>query len=136
MQLASAVIYVDEGKVPEALDFYTRALGLERRFYDPDYQYGELASDGAFLAVAAHSTGVRLMPGGYRSPAPGTAVTNVELAFTVDDVGSAFGRAVAAGASVLAAPYTLPWGQDVAYVQSPDGTIIGLCAPAPVAPAS
>lgn len=130
MQLASAVIYVDDGRVPETLDFYRRALGLALKFYDPDYQYGELVGDGAFVAVAAHATGSRLMPA-YRPPPAGMRVANVELAFTVTDVGAAFSRAVAAGASVLASPYTLPWGQEVAYVQSPDGTILGLCAPLP-----
>lgn len=134
MQLASAVLYVDDGTVPAVLDFYTRAFGMARRFYDPDYQYGELATGEAILAVAAHSAGVRLMPGGYAPPAAGSRVENVEIAFTVLDVPAAFGRAVDAGAAVLAAPYTLPWGQEVAYVRSPEGTLVGLCAPLPASP--
>lgn len=133
MLLASAVLYVDDGTVPAVLDFYTRAFGLARRFYDPDYQYGELATEGAILAVAAHAAGVRLMPDGYRAPTTSTRVAHVEIAFTVDDVRGAFERAVAAGAAVLAAPYELPWGQEVAYVRSPEGTLIGLCAPLPAA---
>ena len=125
MELTSAVIYVDDGTVPAVLDFYERALGLSRRFYDPDYQFGELAGDGATLAVASHHTGERLMPR-YPRPDAGTPVQNVEIAFTTGDVPGAFARAVAAGASVLAAPYLLPWGQEAAYVQAPDGTVLGL----------
>jgi len=34
-----------------------------------------------------------------------------------------------AGAKSLASPYVTSWGQKVAYVQSPDGTIIGICSP-------
>jgi catechol 2,3-dioxygenase-like lactoylglutathione lyase family enzyme len=132
MELASVVLYVADGSVPAALDFYERALGLARRFYDADYQFGELAGDGvATLAVAAYATGERLMPG-YRRPAMPTRVQHAEIAFTTRDVRGAFARAVAAGAVVLAEPYVLPWGQEVAYVQAPDGTIVGLCAPPPV----
>lgn len=132
MELTSVVVYVEDGAVPATLEFYERALGLTRRFYDPGYQFGELAGCGAAtLAVAAHSTGERLMPAGYERPSLGTRVTNIEVAFTTNDVRSAFTRAVAAGAKVLAEPYVLPWGQEVAYVRAPDGTLLGLCAPLP-----
>jgi catechol 2,3-dioxygenase-like lactoylglutathione lyase family enzyme len=132
MELTSVVVYVEDGAVPATLEFYERALGLTRRFYDPDYQFGELTGCGvATLAVAAHSTGERLMPAGYERPSLGTRVRNIEVAFTTDDVRGAFTRAVAAGAQVLAEPYVLPWGQEVAYVRAPDGTLLGLCAPLP-----
>ncbi|MBC7955310.1 MAG: VOC family protein, partial [Cytophagales bacterium] len=36
-------------------------------------------------------------------------------------------KAVEAGASVLSAPITKPWGQTVAYVRCPDGTLVELC---------
>jgi lactoylglutathione lyase len=36
---------------------------------------------------------------------------------------------VAAGAAVVAAPREMPWGQTVAYVRSPEGTVLGLCTP-------
>jgi catechol 2,3-dioxygenase-like lactoylglutathione lyase family enzyme len=132
MELATVVVYVDDGAVPAALEFYERALGLTRRFYDPDYQFGELAGRATVtLAVAAHVTGERLMPAGYERPSLGTRVANAEVAFTTDNVRGAFTRAVAAGAKVLAEPYVLPWGQEVAYVRAPDGTLLGLCAPLP-----
>ncbi len=103
MELATVVVYVDDGAVPAALEFYERALGLTRRFYDPDYQFGELAGRGTVtLAVAAHVTGERLMPAGYERPSLGTRVANTEVAFTTDNVRGAFTRAVAAGAKVLA----------------------------------
>ncbi|HSA56611.1 MAG TPA: VOC family protein [Gemmatimonadaceae bacterium] len=133
MQLSTAVLYVDDGRVPDVLSFYERAFGFTRRFYDPVYQYGELVTGVATLAVAAHATGALLMPGGYVAPPPGTAVTNTEIAFTTDDVPRAFERAVAAGAAVVTAPYAVPWGQTVAYVRSVEGTIIGLCTPLPAA---
>ena len=38
-------------------------------------------------------------------------------------------HALAAGAKLLVAPTTKPWGQTLAYVQAPEGTIIELCTP-------
>lgn len=136
MELASVVIYVDDGTVAQALAFYENALGLTRRFYDPEFQFGELcgATGTATLAIAAHAAAERLMPIEYRRPAPGTPVTNAEVAFTTADVRGAFDRAMAAGATLLAAPYITPWGQQVAYVRAPDGTLVGLCAPISAAP--
>jgi lactoylglutathione lyase len=131
VQLSHAVVYVDDGGVPAVVEFYERAFGLTRRFYDPTYQYAELDSGPATVAIAAHAAGSFMMPGAYEAPAPGTRVTNTELAFTLNDVERAFDRAVAAGAVPLTPPYTVPWGQTVAYVRSVEGTIIGLCTPLP-----
>ena len=51
----------------------------------------------------------------------------MEIGFTVADVPAAYERAVAAGARPMAAPLTKPWGQTVAYVRCPDGTLVELC---------
>jgi uncharacterized glyoxalase superfamily protein PhnB len=51
----------------------------------------------------------------------------MEIGFTVADVQAAYDRAIAAGARALAAPATKPWGQTVAYVRCPDGTLVELC---------
>ncbi|HEX6049102.1 MAG TPA: VOC family protein [Gemmatimonadaceae bacterium] len=134
MHLSHAVVYVDDGTVPAVLEFYERAFGLTRRFYDATYQYAELVSGPATVAIAAHAAGELMMPGAYRSPGPGSRVVNTELAFTLADVQGAFDRAVAAGAEPITAPYAVPWGQTVAYVRSVEGTIIGLCTPLPVTP--
>ena len=53
----------------------------------------------------------------------------MELAFSTRDVEGAYGRAVEAGAAVLAAPAVMPWGQTIAYLRSVEGTIIALCTP-------
>lgn len=129
MLFSTAVLYVDDGTVSEVLAFYERAFNLERRFYDPEYEYGELAAGPATIAVAAHAAGARIMGRGYPTPPPLGGVANAELAFTTNDVYGAFAQAVAAGAEPLTEPYAVPWGQTVAYVRSVEGTIIGLCTP-------
>jgi catechol 2,3-dioxygenase-like lactoylglutathione lyase family enzyme len=59
------------------------------------------------------------------SPAP----LGVEIGLVTADVAAACERAVQAGAVQLAAPTRKPWGQTVAYVRTPDGTLVELCTP-------
>ncbi|MFN8169135.1 MAG: VOC family protein [Candidatus Nanopelagicales bacterium] len=51
----------------------------------------------------------------------------MEVGLVVDDVAAACERAVGAGAALLSAPTTKPWGQVVAYVRCPDGCLVELC---------
>lgn len=126
VRIASTVIYVDD--LAAALEFYRRAVGLEPRFYDEGAGFAELGAEGR-LALAAHRAGELMMPGAYNQH--GRQVSAVEVAFHADDVPAAYDRAVAAGASPLTAPRQMPWGQTVAYVQSPEGTILGFITPMP-----
>ena len=126
LKFGGTSIFVDD--VPATLDFYRRAFGLETRFYDPDYEFGELETGGPPVAFGSHRLGERLMPGAYVRPGSGQS-SGVEVAFFTSDVSGAFARAVAAGAAPLAQPKVMPWGQTVAYVRSLEGTIIGLATP-------
>ena len=63
LKYGGTAIYVND--VPAALDFYRRAFGLQRRFFDDALQYGELQTSGKVVAFAAHSLGEILMPGRY-----------------------------------------------------------------------
>ena len=131
LSFAGTAIYVD-GDVPGILEFYRRAFGLETRFYDPVYEYGELQTGSHILAFATHKAGEFLMAGRYPRPSS-NQLSGVEIAFFTADVAAAFARAVAAGATALAEPKTMPWGQTVAYVRSIEGTIVGLATPMPPA---
>ena len=127
LRFGSTVIYVPDD-VPGVLDFYRRAFGLETRYYDPTYEFGELETGGPSVAFATHRTGELMMPGQYRRSESGRP-SGVEVAFFTPDVAAAFTRAIGAGATTLAEPKVLPWGQTVAYVRSIEGTIVGLCTP-------
>src|SRR5262245_15945264 len=125
VKYGGTAIYVDD--VPAALDFYRRAFGLETRFFDEALQYGDLQTGGALVAFASHRLGEMLMPGHHAQGRP----AGVELGFIAHDVPAAFAKAVAAGALPLAEPKVMPWGATVAYLRSPDGTILGLSTPIP-----
>jgi uncharacterized glyoxalase superfamily protein PhnB len=122
-----AAIYVDD--VRAVLDFYRRAFGFETRFFDPEYEYGELSAGGVHLGIASHKLGRVLMPGRY-DPAKNAAESfALEIGLVTDDVPGAFARAVAAGAVAVVEPRIMPWGGGVAYVRSIEGTLIVLCTP-------
>ncbi len=123
MNYGSTVLFVND--VPAVMEFYCRAFGFEMRFYDEDYQFGELDAGGAVLGFASHQCGERMMPGGYTPPAGGRP-SGVEIAFFTSDVSAAFDKATGAGAEPVAEPKEMPWGQTVAYVRSVEGTIVGL----------
>lgn len=128
LRFGSTVIYVDD--LPATIDFYRRALGMEPRFYDEAAGFAELGPEGQ-IALAAHRAGELMMPGAFNQA--GKQVSAVEIAFYTGEVQAAFDRAVAAGARELTPPRVMAWGQTVAYVQSPEGTILGFVTPAPPA---
>jgi catechol 2,3-dioxygenase-like lactoylglutathione lyase family enzyme len=122
MRYASTILYVPD--VGAAVAFYTTAFGLEPGFADPGGTYATLAGEGGQLAFASHdqaAAGVgdegRAAPAGF------------EVWIETDDVPGAVERAVAAGAELLHEPVVKPWGQTVAYVRDPNGTLVELAEP-------
>src|SRR5262245_4004244 len=99
LKFGATAIYV--ANVPAALDFYRRAFGLETRFYDPHFEYGELETGAVVLALGSHRLGERLMPGEYMRSESGQTY-GVEIAFFTSDVSKWFEKAVAEGAVPLA----------------------------------
>lgn len=127
LTLGSMVIYVESG-VQDILDFYRAAFGFETQFYDPDFDFGELETGGPSIAISSHKAG-EFMTGSQYPRSDSTRPANVEIALLTPDVDAAYTKAVSAGATPIAAPKTMPWGQTVAYVLSIEGTLIGLLTP-------
>ena len=127
LQFATAVIYTDD--VPTTVAFYGRATGLTPSYYDRALGFAQLGPEGA-VAIASHAAGALMLEAGY-APTQHGRVRAVELAFWADDVPAAFDAAVAAGAVALTPPRVMPWGQTVAYVEAPEGTILGFITRVP-----
>ena len=68
------------------------------------------------------------MPNGYIK-ANGDKPLGVEIALVTDDVAAAYTKALDAGAMSIKEPLAKPWGQIVAYVRCPDGTLVEICSP-------
>ena len=116
-------------------------------FLDPDRQYScayfaepGMTLEEAQLAKKRHIAAKLLLHPGQRvldigsgwgglglhlAETDGIDVTGVTL--STEQLALANERAVAAGARPMAAPLTKPWGQTVAYVRCPDGTLVELC---------
>ena len=127
MRFGYTILYVDD--VSRAIDFYERAFGLTCRFVSDDATYGEMETGDTTLSFASHSLVGGSLPGGYRHNDPAEPPAGVEIGFVMDDVPAAWDAAVAAGAVVVSAPTTKPWGQTVAYVRDPNGTLVELGEP-------
>lgn len=127
MNFAYTLVYVAD--VAASLDFYERAFGLQRRFLHESGAYGELETGATALAFVDHATARDSVGGDYVAADASPRPLGMEIGFTTADVAAAYARAVAAGATGLAAPTVKPWGQTVAYVRCPDGSLVELCTP-------
>jgi catechol 2,3-dioxygenase-like lactoylglutathione lyase family enzyme len=127
MNFAYTIVYVPD--VSASLAFFERAFGLKTRFLHESGAYGEVdtGAGGATLAFVDHETARDSVQHDYVQAHASPQPLGMELGFTVSDVQAAYDRAVAAGARPLAAPVTKPWGQTVAYVRCPDGSLVELC---------
>ena len=127
MKLGYTIIYVAD--VRAAAQFYGDAFGFATRFVHEGGDYAELATGETTLAFAAHALGEANFPQGYTKLTDLPQPAGIELALVTDDVHLAVSRAIAAGATAIAAPTVKPWGQTVAYIRAPDGTLVELCTP-------
>ena len=120
------IAYVPD--VRAAIAFYEKSFGLERNFLAEDASFGELKTGETKLAFASETLGDSHFEGGFARPSAEQPF-NVEIALVFDDVGAAFARALENGASALSEPTQKSWGQVVAYVRDPFGTLVELATP-------
>lgn len=127
MHFAYTLVYVAD--VAASLAFFDKAFGLPPRYLHESGAYGEVdtGAGGVKLAFVDHATARDSVQADYVAADTSAKPLGMEIGFTVADVQAAFDRAVAAGAQALAAPVSKPWGQVVAYVRCPDGTLVELC---------
>jgi catechol 2,3-dioxygenase-like lactoylglutathione lyase family enzyme len=122
MRYASTILYVPD--VAAAVAFYGEAFGLEPGFVEHGGTYATLAGEGGTLAFASHDQAAQGVGDEARRPPAG-----FEVWIETGDVPGAVQRALAAGAELVHEPERKPWGQTVAYVRDPDGTLVELGEP-------
>lgn len=125
MKFGYTIIYTDD--VTQSIEFFENAFGFKRRFIH-ESGYGELETGSTALAFASHELGKSNLPNGYVKANEGKPL-GIEIALVTDDVDTAYTKALAAGAVVIKEPLAKPWGQTVAYVRCPDGTLVEICSP-------
>jgi catechol 2,3-dioxygenase-like lactoylglutathione lyase family enzyme len=106
--------------------FYEETLGLPLE-HDADNDYiatGDL--DGLkHLGLWRLSEAAEVCFGTKEWPAH-IAEPQATVEFDVDDVDAAAQEMAAAGYSLLHEPRTMPWGQRIVHVMSPEGLLVGL----------
>ena len=127
MKFAYTIVYVAD--VAASLAFFEEAFGLTRRFLHDSGGYGELDTGATALAFASHAVAADSLGGEYVRADRSALPLGLEVGLACDDVPVAFARAVGAGATAVKPPTVKPWGQTVAYVRCPDGTLVELCTP-------
>ena len=127
MQFGYTIVYVAD--VAASLAFFERAFGLQRRFLHESGGYGELDTGATTLSFALHEVARGNLGQDYVAADSSTQPLGVEIGLLTDDVPGAVERAAKAGAKVLKAASTKPWGQTVAYLRCPDGRLVEICTP-------
>ncbi|ALG71296.1 glyoxalase [Azospirillum thiophilum] len=127
MKFGYTILYVPD--VAASLAFFETAFGLTRRFLAETGDYGELDTGATTLSFASQDLALSHHPAGYVFASASDRPLGVEIALVTGDVEAAHATALAAGATELAPPKAMPWGQVVSFVRCPDGTLVELCTP-------
>ncbi|KYF59269.1 lyase [Sorangium cellulosum] len=123
--LGGVIVYVPDAV--EAAAFYERAFGFERKFVSDGNDYCEMQGDVPLGFVREESL-QKLLPEFVKNR-PGARPAGFEILVTSKDVDAAFARAVQAGATPVAEPHDMPWGQRVSYVRDLNGVLVEICSP-------
>jgi len=125
MKFGYTIIYSND--VEKSIEFFENAFGFKRRFIH-ESGYGELDTGDTTLAFASHDLGSSNLPNGYIKT-DSEKPLGIEIALVTDDVQKAFQNSLKFGATLIKEPVQKPWGQLVAYVRCPDGTLVEICSP-------
>lgn len=123
MRLNYVIIYVSD--VAAATEFYRDAFDLKVKFLHESESYGEMDTGETTLAFAKNE----MMMTAVGIEAQKGLKNCFEVAFSTTDVKKMMNRSVSRGAKVLKEPEGKPWGQTVAYVEDPFGTIVEIRTP-------
>lgn len=133
MDLGYVIIYVED--VAATVAFYHQAFSLPTRFIHEGGDYAELETGKTVLAFASIGLAETNFPGGCQPLTQMERPAGMEIALVTTELTATIAAAVQAGAKVLSPPATKPWGQTVAFLRAPEGTLIELCTPVSLAPA-
>ena len=113
--------------VDRSVSFYEQAFGL-----DLHRDANEPQDDvwiGGYHAATSWTAGAFLHFALFPARLPERPVSkDVQIGFSVDDIGAAHARAVASGAFVMHGPRTEPWGATARY-RDPDGNLVSVTQP-------
>jgi lactoylglutathione lyase len=130
MDLISTFLWVDD--VPAAAAFYQEAFGLVPTVLEENPGRGwraEFSTGVGGLSIADTVELTAALGIADHVGLDGSAPAAVQLTFGTEDVEAAHAAALAHGATSLAPPTAMPWGQTIARVRAPHGVLISVVGP-------
>ncbi|MEH2375747.1 VOC family protein [Nostoc sp.] len=126
MKFGYTIIWVED--VVKTVEFYEKAFGLVRRTIEDRGQsvWAEIETGNTTLAFSSSNEAQKLFPGGFHANDATQLPALIQISFITPDVGSAYMRAIGAGAKALDAPKTHPGGQTIARVRDHNGVLVSL----------
>jgi lactoylglutathione lyase len=125
IKFAYTIHYVKD--VEKTVKFYEEAFGLIRKFVTPENDYAELVTGETTLSFASIQLASSNFTEGFQTSDSNQKPFGIEIGFTTDNVQAALDQAVKAGAIIIEAPKTKPWGQVVAYMRDINGFLVEVC---------
>jgi uncharacterized glyoxalase superfamily protein PhnB len=105
-----------------AREFYVTVFGGVQAYQFPES--GEPVYLTLTIGAGQVALGIGTVPAAYgETPLPATGHA-VDLCIYVPDLDATVDRALSAGGTVPVEPADMPWGERVAYVRDPEGTMI------------
>jgi lactoylglutathione lyase len=128
MKAKISLITIVTDQVSEMVEFYTKVLGFEIAGQAGDNV--EFHSDGVRFSICSRSImySITNNHSSFREDKKGQ---NFELAFPLsshEEVDKAYEEIILKGATPIAPPSNMPWGQRTAFFADPDGNIHELFA--------
>jgi catechol 2,3-dioxygenase-like lactoylglutathione lyase family enzyme len=116
--------------VDRSVAFYRDLLGfaVDARYDDPPY--ATLSRAGMRMSLAEQGHPAEDRPGVAMSAPADPAVADAVLVLEVADCLAVHEELTAAGATMLAPPYSPPWGGHRFFVRDPDGYLVEVEQPA------
>ena len=125
VKLGYLILYVED--VPRSVQFYKEAFGIETKMITPEKDYAELQTGETTLAMVDKKYIQSQLPE-IIFPKE-TTVHRSEITLVSNDIHQDLDNAISAGAKLIKAVASKPWGQQLGYLQDIDGNLIELCTP-------
>ena len=112
-----------------ALSLNVDDVAASAAFASDHFGFTEAMADDGFISLAHPDAGINViflrtgLPTFTPAAIAGAAGQGLLIAFVVDDIDAEFARISAAGAEVITAPETEPWGERFCQFADPNGIV-------------
>lgn len=125
-QFGFTILYAKDPKA--TIEFYEKAFGLQRRFFEEKVGYGELETGATTLVISSIEL-ERKERKGMEASTKEQPSFGFHISFIKDDVEKAYKLAIENGAEPVLKPKQMQWGGTVGFVRDINGILVSLVTP-------